>query len=81
MQTEVQILKELNSLCETHLNDLYEMSIKAVAGNTELEGILKEERRRLDLAIARDLMDKPQTQLAFRVAVKNLIRKRQESTD
>ncbi len=81
MKTELELVKELTILSNTHLEDLYKLSIETVAEYPELEEQLNEAHRRLHLAIKRELMDEYQANLAYRVTVKNLVKELQESVE
>lgn len=67
-----KLIRDLEILADRHLEDLYEVSLQATADYPSIHAELKEARRRLNLAISRELMDDYQTKLAYRVTVRKL---------
>lgn len=76
--TENTLLETLSKLADNHFDDLYERSIDAAKEDESIEAELKDAHRRLQLAISRELMDEHQTKLAFRVTIKNLVKRHQK---
>lgn len=75
------LIKTLSSLADNHLENLKEEVFNATLSTPEVHQHFKEVSRRLLLAIHRELMDEHQTNLAFRVSVKNFIKELQEQEE
>jgi UDP-N-acetylglucosamine transferase subunit ALG13 len=72
--SSVNVIKQLADLADRNSEDLFESSIKIVAGHPEIEDALKEAQRRLQLAKNRELMDDHQIKLAYRLTIRNLVK-------
>lgn len=70
-----ELINKLSKLAEQRLDDLYELALEASEDYPNIQAELKEAHRRLKLAIERELMDEYQTKLAFRVTIKNLVKR------
>jgi hypothetical protein len=69
-----ELIMQLTELSDRNPDDLYELSVKAVANHPELEELLKDTQRRLQLAKNRELMDDQQIRLAYRLTIRNLVK-------
>jgi hypothetical protein len=69
-----ELIMQLTELSDRNPDDLYELSVKAVANHPALEELLKDTQRRLQLAKNRELMDDQQIRLAYRLTIRNLVK-------
>jgi hypothetical protein len=70
-------IKKLTDLANKNADTLYEQTIDALKEHPLLAEELKEAQRKLQLAKLRELMDDFQIKLAYRLTVRNLIKKLQ----
>jgi hypothetical protein len=71
------LIKKLVDLADKNADTLYEQTIDVLKEHPVLTVELKEAKRKLELAKLRELMDDFQIKLAYRLTVRNLIKKLQ----
>jgi hypothetical protein len=71
------LIKKLVDLADKNADTLYEQTIDLLKEHPALTVELKEAKRKLELAKLRELMDDFQIKLAYRLTVRNLIKKLQ----
>ncbi len=68
-------IKKLTALADQNPDDIMQNSLKIVSSHPDLVTELKEAQRKLQLAKHRELMDDYQIKLAYRLTLRNLIKR------